>query len=129
MSRGKLKVALVHDYLNEYGGAERVLQALHEIWPEAPIYTIYCKKGSLAEKAFAGAKIEESWFARIPFCEKLISPLRFLLPLVWRGFDFADFGVVISSASWAITKGFKKTGQKFKEFCYCHTPPRYLYGY
>jgi len=122
-----MKIALAHDYLKEYGGAERVLMALHEIWPEAPIYTIFWKKNSPAGKAFAGAKIIQSWFGYLPFCDKLISPLRFLIPLIWKSFSFSEYDLVISSASWAITKGF--AGGKTKEICYCHTPPRYLYGY
>lgn len=129
-----MKIALVHDYLNEYGGAERVLLALHEIWPEAPIYTIYFKKSSPAGKVFSEAKIIESWFGKLPFCDRLISPFRFLIPLIWKSFsprggpwDFSQFDLVISSASWAVTKGFG--AGKVKEICYCHTPPRYLYGY
>jgi len=122
-----MKLCLIHDYLKEYGGAERVLEALHEIWPKAPIYTSFCLEGSKAQLAFKDAKIIESWFGKLPFCDKLISPLRFLLPSVWRSFDFSQYDLVISSASWAITKGFAKG--KTKEICYCHTPPRYLYGY
>jgi glycosyltransferase involved in cell wall biosynthesis len=122
-----MKIALVHDYLKEYGGAERVLMAFHEIWPQAPIYTIFWKKDSPAGRAFAGAKIVQSWFGYLPFCDRLISPLRFLIPLIWKNFDFSKYDLVISSASWAITKGF--AGGKTKEICYCHTPPRYLYGY
>jgi len=121
------KIALVHDYLKEYGGAERVLEALHEIWPQAPIYTIFWKKNSPAGKAFAEAKIIQSWFGYLPFCDRLISPLRFLIPLIWKSFDFSGYDLVVSSASWAITKGFAKG--KTKEICYCHTPPRYLYGF
>jgi len=123
------KVALVHDYLKDFGGAEKVLEALAEIWPEAPIYTLFYKKNSPAGKAFKGARIIQSWFGRLPFCEKLISPCRFLIPLIWKGFDFSNHDLVISSASWAITKGFKKKKSKMVEVCYCHTPPRYLYGY
>ena len=122
-----MKVALVHDYLKEYGGAERVLQALSEIWPKAPIYTSFCLKGSKAQLAFKDAKIVESWFGKLPYCDKLISPLRFLLPSIWQSFDFSGYDLVISSASWAVTKGFAQG--KTKEICYCHTPPRYLYGY
>ncbi|MCX6725790.1 MAG: glycosyltransferase [Candidatus Shapirobacteria bacterium] len=122
-----MKVALVHDYLKEYGGAERVLSALSEIWPEAPIYTSFYIKDSNAGSFFKNSVIVESWFGSLPFCDKLISPLRFLLPLVWKSFNFDEYDLVISSASWAITKGFAKGGTK--EICYCHTPPRYLYGY
>ncbi|MDO8452334.1 MAG: glycosyltransferase, partial [bacterium] len=60
------------------------------------------------------------------------SPLRFLAPLIWGSFDFSKYDVVISSASWYITKGFgtRETNKKKPiEICYIHTPPRWLYGY
>lgn len=129
-----MKVALVHDYLNEFGGAERVLLALSEIWPDAPIYTSFYKKGSPAWERFKGRQLKVSWFHYLPFADKLVSPLRFLAPLIWNSFDFSDFDVVITSASWFVTKGVVKPtteSQRLKtiEVCYCHTPPRYLYGY
>ncbi|KKS89967.1 MAG: Glycosyl transferase group 1 [Candidatus Woesebacteria bacterium GW2011_GWA1_43_12] len=77
-----MRVALVHDYLNEYGGAERVLEALVELWPDAPIYTAFAVPGSSAAKAFADKKIITSWFQNIPFYNKLYSPLRFFIPSV-----------------------------------------------
>jgi len=120
------KVALVHDYLNEFGGAERVLLTLSEIYPQAPIYTIYAKKDSPAYGQFKNKTIKESWFAGLPFAHKLISPLRFLVPLIWKSFDFSDYDLIITSASWAVTKGMKNAKH---EICYLHTPPRYLYGY
>lgn len=124
-----MKVALVHDYLNEFGGAERVLLALSEIYPKAPIYTAFYHEGSTAYERFKKRKIITSWAQNVPlFASKLHSPLRFLAPLVWGSFDFSEFDVVIGSSSWYVTKGFKK-GQKTVEVCYCHTPPRYLYGY
>ena len=59
----ELKVALVHDYLNEFGGAERVLLALSEIYPDAPIYTIFQKDSSESARRFRGKKIIQSWFS------------------------------------------------------------------
>ncbi|MFC1727649.1 glycosyltransferase [Patescibacteria group bacterium] len=126
-----MKIALVDDYLNKYGGAAQVLAAIHEIFPEAPIYTSFSNVGKgkdkLLDQKFKNAEITESWLAKIPGHEKLISPLRFLLPLVWGSFDFSNYDLVISSASWAVTKGFARGNTR--EICYCHTPPRYLYGY
>lgn len=119
-----MKIALVHDYLNEYGGAERVLEALTELWPDAPIYTAFAVPNSTASKAFEGKKIITSWFQNIPFYNKLYSPLRFFIPWIWDSFDLSEYDLVITSASWYITKGLGK-----KEICYCHTPPRWLYGY
>ncbi len=129
----ELKVAIVHDYLNEFGGAERVLLALSEIWPEAPIYTSFYKEDSLAYARFKDKKIITSWVHNIPFFNKYLhSPLRFLAPLIWGSFDFSKYDVVVSSASWYITKGFGTRGtnkEKPIEVCYCHTPPRWLYGF
>lgn len=130
-----MKVALVHDYLNEFGGAERVLLALSELYPDAPIYTAFYRDGSPSYKRFKDKKIITSWAQNVPFfASKLHSPLRFLAPLIWNSFDFSGFDVVIGSSSWYVTKGFKgiksiKGDKGFVEICYCHTPPRYLYGY
>lgn len=124
-----MKVAIVHDYIKEFGGAERVLEVLSNIYPNAPIYTAFCDKNSSAFAHFKDKKIVTSWFNLLPFSSKLASPLRFLTPFIWNSFDFKDFDVIISSASWFITKGFKKKNDKFIEICYCHTPPRWLYGY
>jgi len=120
------RIALVHDYLNEFGGAERVLLAISELYPSAPIYTIYAKKNSPAWEHFRGRTIKQSWFSYLPFADRLISPFRFLVPLIWPQFNFEDYDLVITSASWAVTKGMR--GAK-RELCYLHTPPRYLYGY
>ena len=118
-----MKVALVHDYLKEFGGAERVLLALSEIWPKAPIYTAFYQEGSAAAQRFKHRKIITSWAQNIPFFKDwLYSPLRFLAPKIWGSFDFSQYDLVISSSSWYINKG-------YDEICYCHTPPRWLYGY
>ncbi len=138
-----MRIALVHDYIKEYGGAERVLEVLHEMYPDAPIYTAFYQKDSLAYEKFKAAKIIPSWVQYIPFfATKLHSPLRFLAPVIWGsfssrgrpafGWDLSQYDVVISSASWYITKGFGTRGTDKKkpiEICYCHTPPRWLYGY
>jgi glycosyltransferase involved in cell wall biosynthesis len=131
-----MKVAIIHDYIKEYGGAERVLEAITEVFPEAPIYTAFCDQTSVAFQHFKNKKIITSWFQKLPAYAKLASPLRFLTPLIWGSFNFSGFDLVISSASWFITKGFGSNHQSSinnqklpLEICYCHTPPRWLYGY
>jgi glycosyltransferase involved in cell wall biosynthesis len=134
-----MKVAIVHDYIKEYGGAERVLEALCEAYPDAPIYTAFYKKDSPAWERFRHKKIIASWVHYIPFfATKLHSPLRFLAPWIWGSFNFDKYDVVITSASWYVTKGVIKKrlgtrgqglGKRPIEICYCHTPPRWLYGY
>jgi len=123
-----MKIALVHDQLNEFGGAERVLLAMSELWPDAPIYTAYYRRGSPAWERFKNKKIVASWAQHIPGFSLVSSPLRFLAPQIWNSFDFSAFDMVIGSASWYITKGFARKGKAI-EICYCHTPPRWLYGY
>ncbi len=129
-----LKIALVHDYLKEYGGAERVLEALHEIYPLAPVYVAWKDLSGLGphkarfDPPEGGWDIRTSWMQKVPFVSRLFSPLRFLAPLIWESFNFSDYDLVISSSSWYMPKGIiTKPGTL--HICYCHTPPRYLYGY
>ena len=123
-----MKIALVHDYLGEFGGAERVLLALSDMWPDAPIYTAFWRPGD-AWNRFKHRDVRVSWAHAIPFfATKLHSPLRFLAPAIWNSFDFSQYDIVLGSSSWYVTKGFLKKGNAV-EICYCHTPPRWLYGY
>src|SRR3972149_10779831 len=106
-----MKVAIIHDYLKEYGGAERVLEALSEIFPDAPIYTAFYDKKGTAYEHFKNKKIIPSWVQNIPFfASRLHSPLRFLAPLIWGSFvrQLADYDLVITSSSWYVTRGVVK---------------------
>jgi len=124
-----LKVALVHDYLREFGGAERVLEALHELYPDAPVYTAFFDREALGVHAtrFDGWNIKETWLSKVPFFKKLHSPLRFLAPWAFASLDMSHYDLVISSSNAYFAKAVKVT--KGKHLCYCHTPPRVLYGY
>ncbi|OGM25706.1 hypothetical protein A2962_04020 [Candidatus Woesebacteria bacterium RIFCSPLOWO2_01_FULL_39_61] len=127
-----MKVALVHDYIKEYGGAERVLEALHEIWPNADVYTlVYLPKflGPHRER-FKNWNIKPSILQYVPLKGKLISMFRLIDPLVFKMMDLSDYDLIIVSAAGTYTgvNSFKKS-KKSLHICYCHTPPRYLYGY
>ena len=132
-----MRIALVHDQLQEFGGAERVLIALHEIFPNAPVYTAFLNQTTAKKniRDFSRWKIITSWAAKIPFIGKLYSPLRFLAPAIWESFDFSEFDVVVSSSGWYMCKGIKirSTGSGPSahplHISYIHHPPRYLYGY
>lgn len=123
-----MKIALVHDYLRDFGGAERVLRTLSDIYPKAPIYTAFYVPGSAGYKLFSDRKVIESKFGWLIKYFNLYSPLRFLLPYIWGSIDLTDYDVVITSTSNYIARGFK-VGEKTKVIAYCHTPPRFLYGY
>lgn len=127
-----MKIALVHDYLKEYGGAEGVLETLSDIFPNAPIYTSLYRPQSFGphrarlEKKW-DHRVHQSFFQFIPFAHKIISPLRLFSPLAFRFFNFSEFDLIISSATGAyFPNSLNKKNAKL--ICYCHTPPRYLYG-
>lgn len=130
-----MKVALVHDFLIEYGGAERVLEALHEIWPKAPVYTAFYNPDSLGKNAkrFKNWRIITSWGTKLPFWKKLVSPYRIFAKSFFEKFNFSGFDLVISSSNMYMAKAVtlrRAQGKKFPiHICYCHTPPRFLYGY
>jgi len=123
-----MKIALVHDYLKEFGGAERVLRVLADMFPQAPIYTAFKVDGSLAGKKFADRKIYQSGWASLIKRGRLYSPLRFLLPWIWGNIDLSDYDLVITSCSGYIARGFKRRTSGWV-VAYCHTPPRFLYGF
>ncbi len=123
-----MKIALVHDYIKEFGGAERVLRVLSDMYPSAPIFTAFRVEGSSCDRAFEDRKIVESKWAFLIKHNNLYSPLRFLLPLIWRSVDLRDYDLVITSCSSYIARGFR-VREEAGVIAYCHTPPRFLYGY
>lgn len=123
-----MKVAIVHDFLREFGGAERVLRVLTEMYPTAPIYTAFKVNGSVCEQKFLDRKIVESKLSFLLKKWSLYSPLRLLIPWVWRSMDLSGYDLVISSCSSYIARGFR-VSDKTRVMAYCHTPPRFLYGY
>lgn len=121
----KLKTAIVYDRVNKWGGAERVLLALHEMFPDAPLYTsVYDKKNAAWAKVFP--KIETSFLQNIPFAKSNHEFLGPLVPIAFESFDFSRFNLVISVTSEA-AKGIK-TGEETFHLCYCLTPTRYLWS-
>lgn len=126
-----MKVALAHDYLREYGGAERVLEALHEIFPDAPVFTAYYNPQGLGEngKRFKGWDIRTSWFQKFPFANRLLSPFRIFGPLMFESFDLSEYDLVISSSSATHLAKAVITKPETLHISYIHTPPRFLYGY
>ncbi|MFA9289113.1 MAG: glycosyltransferase [Weeksellaceae bacterium] len=125
-----MKIAIVHDQLQEFGGAERVLVALKDIFPEADVYTSFYNPETLGIHAeqFKDWNIITSWADKVPFLKKLYSPLRFITPLLWEPFDFRSYDLVISSAGSYMCKGII-TRPETLHICYLHHPPRYLYNY
>ncbi|MFA6437456.1 MAG: glycosyltransferase [Candidatus Paceibacterota bacterium] len=120
-----MKVALAHDFLIKWGGAEKVLFDLHEIFPEAPIYTLFYNK-KFTDEYFPNTKIEISHLQRK--YRLLKRNYRWLLPwmpMAVEALDFSDYDLVVSSSS-AFLKGII-VPTKNKHICYMHTPTRWAW--
>jgi glycosyltransferase involved in cell wall biosynthesis len=119
-----MKIAFVYDWINKFGGAERILLALHEIWPDAPIYTsVYNETKAKWAKKF---KTETSFMQKIPYASDMHELFAFLTPFTFESFHFDQYDVVVS-----ITSSDAKsiiTKPRTLHVCYCLTPTRYLWS-
>jgi glycosyltransferase involved in cell wall biosynthesis len=120
------RVALVHDYLNQRGGAERVFAHIARAFPGAPVYTSLFDErvtGDLVE----AARVHVSALQKIPFAGRAFRYLAPLYPRVFEGFDLSQFDVVVSSTtSWA--KGVRvRPGAT--HVCYINTVSRFAFDY
>lgn len=119
-----MKIALVHDYLVQYGGAERVLETFCEIFPNAPIFTmVYDEK--LTNSAFKNRKIRTSFLQKIPFISSHHRAYPLLMPMAIESLDLSGFDVVLSDSN-SYAKGII-TGPETLHITYCHTPMRYAW--
>jgi glycosyltransferase involved in cell wall biosynthesis len=119
-----MKVAIVHDWLNQSGGGERVLAELHQLFPAAPIYTsVFRPSGAPAEAS--EWDVRPSFLQRIPIARRKHQPFLPLMPLAFESFDLSEFDLVISTSS-ACAKGVI-TQPGTLHICYCFTPCRYIW--
>src|SRR3989338_2326757 len=121
-----MKVALVHDYLNQYGGAERVLEILVEIFPEAPIFTLFYDKEKTLGR-FEG-KIKGTSFLNREIVIKNHRLFIPVMPLAAAQINLgSDYDLVLSSSA-GYAKGIRYNGHTF-HIAYCHTPLLYAWEY
>lgn len=121
-----MKVALVHDYLNQMGGAERVVMAFHEIFPDAPIYTsIYDPQR--VDPVFQKMDIRTSFMQKLPLVTRHHQPYLPFYPFAMENLDLRGYDLVLSSSS-AFGKGVI-TRPETLHICYCHTPMRWCWNY
>ena len=119
-----MKIALVHDYLVQYGGAEGVLQAFREVYPDAPIYTLIHDRESV-HGLFDDARVHTSFLQGLPGARRAHRIFPLLMPGAIEQFDFSGYDVVLSdSASFA--KG-TLTSPETLHISYIHTPMRYAW--
>ena len=121
-----MRVALVHDYLNQMGGAERVLLALHSLYPQAPIYTaIYDAERVDSTLPLDGYPHE--LHAAAPFVKRHHQPFLPLYPFAFERMDLREYDLVISDSS-AFAKGVVTRADAL-HICYCHTPMRWAWNF
>ena len=120
-----LKVALVHDWLTGQRGGEKVLEALAEIFPEAPIYTLFHFKGSQAE-AIERKRIETSFLQRMPFLRRHYRWYLPLYPTAIELFNLQDYDMILSS-SHCVAKGIIPPPDAL-HVSYIHSPVRYAWN-
>ena len=121
-----MRVAIVHDYLNQMGGAERVVESFHRLWPDAPIFTTLADRDALPHSLRA-ADIRVSWMQHLPAWRRHFRAYLPLYPFAIEGIDLRGYDLIISSSSaWAKAA---RAPAGAVHVCYCHTPMRWAWDY
>ncbi len=119
-----IRIALVHEWLTSVAGSERVLLALHDLYPQAPIYTsVYAPEKF---PMLAGADVRPSFLQKVPGAVKKHQAFPWLRTVAFERFDLSEYDVVISSCH-AESKGVI-TRPETMHLCYCYTPIRYYWS-
>lgn len=122
-----MKIALAHDWLNQMGGAENVLEILMDMFPNAPVFTtIYAPE--LMPPAYRTWNIKTSWLDRAPGVHRHHQPYLPLYPLAVRSLNLQGYDVILSNKSGFI-HGLTIASPKQRHLCYCLAPTRYVWDY
>ncbi|MCL4505370.1 MAG: glycosyltransferase [Chloroflexi bacterium] len=120
-----MKVAILHDWLNQLGGAEDVLTVLHDLYPSAPIYTSIYDRERMPP-AWSSWDIRSTWMDRLPGIHRHHQPYMPLFALTWAGMHIpAEYDLVLSNKS-AFCMGARAAG---RHICYCLTPTRFTFDF
>lgn len=121
-----MKLAVVHDWLNQIGGAEDVLETLMRMYPDSPLYTsIYWREKMPAH--YQNWDIHTLWIDKLPQIHQRHQAYFPFFPLAWRGLDLSDFDIVLSNKSGFCH--FLQSGHETMHICYCLAPTRYVWQY
>ena len=118
------RVAIVHDWLVNYGGSERVVEELLKIYPEADIFTLVYDEKKMG-KIFPRDRVHTSFLQKLPFSTKLYTKLLSFMPKAFESFDLSNYKLVICSSS-SCAKGVI-TPPLVPHVAYIHTPMRYAW--
>ena len=121
-----MKVAIIHDWLVTDAGAEKVLRAILDLYPDADIFSLVdFLTPKDRERVLGGKYAKSSFIQKLPFANPHFRNYLPLFPLAIESFELGKYDLLISS-SWAVAKGVK-THEKQLHICYCHTPIRYAW--
>ena len=119
------KLALVHDWLNQIGGAEDVLSVLHDAYPASPIFTsIYAPE--IMPESYRSWDIRSIWMNRLPGIHQHHQPYLPLYPVAWNQFRLTDYDVILSNKS-GFCHGLQFDASRSLHICYCLAPTRYVW--
>jgi glycosyltransferase involved in cell wall biosynthesis len=120
------KIALVHDYFIQMGGAERVAEAMHDSFPSSPMYTTVALPQRLPQN-LRTADIRTSLLQKLPAMERRFRHYFMLYPFAVENFDLSEYDLIFSSSS-GYAKGVHRRRNAI-HVCYCHTPMRWVWRY
>lgn len=120
-----MKVAIVHDWFCNIGGAEECVQIFTELFPGAPIYTLLVYDRNRDLPIIKNNEIHTSFVQKLPFAGRRHQEYLPLYPVAIEQFDLTEYDLVISSSS-SVAKGAITTSEAC-HICYCHTPMRYAW--
>lgn len=118
-----MRIAIVHDFLNQRGGAERVVLSMSRLFPDAPLFTSLYDPRSTFD-GFDRVDVRTSFMQKLPHSEKTFRALLPLYPLAFRSFDLSNFDLVITSST---HYAHHVQTPNAHHVVYCHNPPRWLY--
>ena len=121
-----MRVAIVHDWLVTNAGAEKVLKAIVELYPNSDIFSLVdFLDDKQRQEVIFGKNVQTSFIQKLPFAQKYFRNYLPLFPKAIERFDLSGYDLIISS-SWAVAKGVKKSKNQI-HICYSHTPIRYAW--
>jgi glycosyltransferase involved in cell wall biosynthesis len=121
-----MKVAIVHDWFNDEGGAEKVVREIVACFPDADIYCLFDFFNEEQRKKYLlGKPTKRSFIQHIPMAKKFYRFLFPIFPIGIERFNLSAYDLIISSSS-CVAKGVKKTDKQL-HICYCHSPVRYAW--
>lgn len=121
-----MKIAIVHDWFNDEGGAEKVVREIVNCFPEADVYCLFDFFDEEQHlKYLSGKSTKKSFIQKIPFAKKNYRFLFPIFPIAIESLDLSGYDLIISS-SFCVAKGILKS-EKQLHICYCHSPVRYAW--